>query len=221
MKKDIVILADSLRKYADNLKHQSEVVSANHGLQESVRNLSTCSSPQLLPLKPAVKVTDAAKFEKLMQELTSKDEYEPVFLNEMLPTDKREQYRFIETLKEGVPIRAMLYTHSSGNNMGNTHFVWRVPDEQPESEVLARSTSVILKVQEQIPHFHTRAIRSRFMQVFGLVTSVKPAILREMYRQLAGDSSSAHDKQEAGIDERVQSAIDMEDPDVIIALLLL
>ncbi len=179
MKKYIVTLADSLRKYADYLKHQSEVVSANHGLQESVRNLSTCSSPQLLPLKPALKVTDAAK---------------------------------------GVQIRAMLYTHSSGNSMGNTHFVWRVPDEQPESEVLAQSTSVILKVQEQIPHFHTRAMRSRFMQVFGLVTSVKPAILREMYRQVAGVSGSAHDKQEAGIDERVRSAIDMEDPDVIIDL---
>lgn len=39
-----------------------------------------------------------------------------------------------------------------------------------------------------------------------------------MYRQLAHDSSSAHDKQEADIDERVQSAIDMEDPDVIIDL---
>ena len=218
IKKDIVTLADSLRKYGDYLKHQSEVVSANHERQEPVRDVSTCSSPQLLPVKPALRVTDATKYEKLMQELTSKDEYMPVFLNEFLPSDKRDRYQFIQTLKEGLPIRAMLYTHSSGNNAGNTHFMWRVPDEQSESEVLARSASVILKVQEQIPHFHTRAMRSRFIQVFGLVTDVKPAILREMYRQLAHDSSSAHDKQEADIDERVRSAIDMEDPDVIIDL---
>ena len=218
MKKDIATLADSLQKYAKYLKHQSQVVSTNHKHQESVRDLATSTAPQLLPLKPAVKVTDAAKFERLIQELTSRDKYEPVLLNEMLPSDKRECYRYIESLRQGLPLRAMLYTHSSGNNVGNTHFIWRVPDEQPENEVLAHSASVILQVQEQIPHFHTRAMRSRFIQVFGLVTGVKPAILREMYRQLTGDNSSAHDEEEAQINGRVRLAIDMEDPDVIIDL---
>ena len=165
-----------------------------------------------------MKVTNAAKFERLIQELTSKDEYEPLLLNEILPSDKRERYQYLESLRQGLPHRAMLYTHSSQNNLGNTHFIWRVPDEQPENEVLARSTSVTLQVQERIPHFHTRAVRFRFIQVFGLVTGAKPAILREIYRQLTGDSSSARDEAEAQIDERVRTAIDMEDPDVIIDL---
>ena len=67
-------------------------------------------------------------------------------------------------------------------------------DKQPESEVLVCSTSVILQVHEQIPHFHTRAMRYRFIQVFGLVTGVKPAVHRELYRQLTGNNSSAHDE---------------------------
>ena len=108
--------------------------------------------------------------------------------------------------------------HTHRGTIWETHFICHVPDEQPENELLACSTSVIVQVQEQIPHFHTQAMRSRFIQVFGLVTGAKPAILRDMYRQLIGDSSSAHDKGEVQIDERIRSSIDMEDPDVIIDL---
>ena len=110
----------------------------------------------------------------------------------------------------------MLYTHSSGNNLGNIHFIWHVPNDQPENEVLARSRSVILQVQKQIAHFHTRATRTRFIQAFGLVTGAKPAFLQEMYHQLTGDGSSAHDKGEDQIDQHVRSPIDMEDLDIII-----
>lgn len=145
------------------LKHQNEVVSSNHEHQEPIRDIFTCNTPQLLPVKPALKVTDATKYEMLMQVLASEDEYMPVFLNDMLLSDKRDRYRFIQSLKEGFPIQAILYTHSLGNNVGNMHFMWHVPDEQSECEVLCQSASVIPKVQEQIPHFYTRAMRSRFI----------------------------------------------------------
>lgn len=57
MKKDVDTLAKNLQKYAEYLKRQCVVVSANHEHQEPVRVLDTSSVPQFLPLKP---VTDAA-----------------------------------------------------------------------------------------------------------------------------------------------------------------
>ena len=95
MKNDLLMLAKSLRKYANYLKRQNEVVFGNHEYLEPVRDLVTSTAPQLLPLTPAMKVTDAAKFEKLTQELTLIDEYQPLLLNEILPTNKREQHRYL------------------------------------------------------------------------------------------------------------------------------
>ena len=54
MKKDLLMLADSLQKYANYLKHQNEVVSAHHEYLEPVRDLATSTVPQLLPLTPAI-----------------------------------------------------------------------------------------------------------------------------------------------------------------------
>ena len=39
--------------------------------------------------------------------------------------------------------------------------------------------------------------------------------MRELYRKLTGDASSSHDAAEAVVDERVQLALDTEDPEII------
>ena len=60
------------------------------------------------------------------------------------------------------------------------------------------------QVKQAIPTFHTRAMRRSLMQRYGRVTSnVKPAILRNLYRELTGDMSAATNEHEAQIDERV------------------
>ena len=76
------------------------MVFGSHEYLEPVRDLATNTAPQLLQLTPAKKVTDAAKFEKLTQELTLIDEYQPLLLNEILPTNKRERHRYLESLME-------------------------------------------------------------------------------------------------------------------------
>ena len=87
MKKDLLMLADSLQKYANYLKHQNEVVSAHHKNLQPVRDLATSTVPQLLPLTPAIFgicLKDSHRCSQIWktdQELTSKNEYEPLLLN--------------------------------------------------------------------------------------------------------------------------------------------
>ena len=74
MKINLSALADSLQKYVLCLKHQNEVVSANHEQLDSVRDSTTSTAPQVLPTKPAMKAIHAAKFEIFTQELIKKEE---------------------------------------------------------------------------------------------------------------------------------------------------
>ena len=64
-------------------------------------------------------------------------------------------------------------------------------------------------------------MRRAMFDKFGRVSpNVKPAVLRFFYRDLTGDSPSAHDTPESVIDERVREIISMEpeDPNTVVDL---
>ena len=115
----------------------------------------------------------------------------------------------------------MYLTYSSGNNVGNSHFVWHISPEISIEESFQSSLSTLESIKAEFPQFHTRAMRKALFEKFGRVcTGIKPAILRYFYRDLTGDSSASHDYQEAEIDERVREIINMEpeDPNTVIDL---
>ena len=108
--------------------------------------------------------------------------------------------------------------YSTGNNCGNSYFVWPVPDSCLD-QVLANSQVIIEDIKQSLPTYHTRAMRSEFIQKFGRITSaVKPAILRYFYKDLTGDSSSSETLSQEEIDEIVMQAIKMEDADIVLDL---
>ena len=86
-------------------------------------------------------------------------------------------------LQQGLSIPSVLLTYSPGSNIGNMHFIWKVPDLNP-LECLEQSQQSIEEVKQVIPKYHTRAMRSLLFQKFG--TTVKPAALRYFYRSLTG-----------------------------------
>lgn len=105
----------------------------------------------------------------------------------------------------------MLLTHSSGNNIGNLHFVWKLPTDKSIEATFEESVRTVEMVKQILPEYHTRAMRREMFTKFGQISSkVKPAALRFLYRELTGDSSASHDTPETVIDERVRSIILME-----------
>ena len=136
--------------------------------------------------------------------------------------DARRRYLYMNTLENtGLSYPVMILTHSSGNNLGNSHFIWRVLDTDTVEQCFQKSLIVIDKVKLGIPQYHTRAMRQAMAEKFGRISpGVKPAVLRYFYKELTGDCSASNTTQESQVDERVRQLIDMEpeDPNTIVDL---
>ena len=212
-------LAENLFKYANYLKAQNKKVLALQHASAPARSVSEAISMYTLPKQDAQSQSTLDTLLPVYNALTDKPYYEPVFLNDFAPTEARDRYHFIHLLKtKGCPAEAVLYTYSTGNNQGNYHFVWLIPPVVSADELQSQNASVVQKLCANMPQFHSRAMRQSFVRLFGRVANVKPAYLREIYRQLTGDISAASSENEKAIDERVQQALDLEDAKVVVDL---
>ena len=147
--------------------------------------------------------------------LRDKSEYEFVSLCDFLPDASRACYEYIQTLgSNGLPYPIILLTHSSGNNIGNLHFVWKLPAGKSIEATFEHSVRTVEDIKQILPWYHTHAMRHEMFTKFGRISpSVKPAALRFLYRELTSDSSASHDTPEEIVDERVRSIILMEPED--------
>ena len=136
-----------------------------------------------------------------------------------LPICPQKRYLLIKKIKEeGLNVPSVLLAYSTGNNCGNSYFMWHVPDSCLD-QALSNSQEVIEDIKKDLPTYHTCAMRSEFIQKFGRITSaVKPAVLRYFYKDLTGDSSGSETLDQEQIDTRVLQAIQMEDPDIVLDL---
>ena len=50
----------------------------------------------------------------------------------------------------------------------------------------AGNAKAVRVIQPALPNFHTRAMRRQFFDNFSLFRSARPAVMKEMYRQLTG-----------------------------------
>lgn len=83
----------------------------------------------------------------------------------------------------------MLSSYNTGNSLGSLHFLWRVPnsDDITEENMAVGNAEAARVIQPGLPTFHTRAMRKQFFHDFSLFRCARPAVLKEMYRQLTGN----------------------------------
>jgi len=106
--------------------------------------------------------------EDIHKSLVSKGCYKCVFLSDFLPSDARKRYNFLQCLeKTGLPFPIMLLTSSSGNNLGNLHFVWKVGSDNSIEQCFQTSQTVI---EQTKPQFHTRTMRQALFSKYGRVS---------------------------------------------------
>ena len=82
----------------------------------------------------------------------------------------RKRRTYIDNLRSGYALmsKAVLYTYTTGNSLGSIHFLWRVPEELTEEELLAGNLESLRKIQPQLPTYHTRAMRKQFFEKVSL-----------------------------------------------------
>ena len=184
LKPDMEQLAKSIDDYAHYLQSSSKKVRFNQSSPSPVREISDHVSFQFLPANRLTPVP--AKLKDLHMNLEQLPELEYVSIEQFSPTNSKERYQYLQALKSsGFPFPSALLTYAHGNNVGNLNFIWRVQSTSEES--YSDCQSVIEKVKKNIPTYHTRAMRKELFTLFGrLTSSVKPAVIRHIYRSITG-----------------------------------
>ena len=114
---------------------------------------------------------------------------------------------------------SMLYTYSPGGSALNHNFIRRLPDDCAIETCLSLNQQVVCKIMEQLPVYHTRAMKQEFINHYGLLMrGTKPYVLRSIYRELTKDASCSRTAEEEEVDQRVQEMLSLEDVDIIVDL---
>ena len=168
LKHDTVLLAQSISGYAEYLDQSNKRSKEVHSSSIPVHEISDNMSITLLA--------------DLVSKLNAASDFEYISVDEFCQLDARKRYEYIQTIKQGLPFKTILFTNKHGNNIGNLNFVWKIPEQS-----LADNQKVIEQVKSKIPRYHTRMMKKYMFQRFGrLMPSVKPAVMRCIYRELSG-----------------------------------
>ena len=93
-----------------------------------------------------------SRFAKLNQALEAKDPHQHLLLNDYAPDDPKKRYEYLQSLeRSGVQFPVVILTHSSGNNLGNLHFIWRSLSAEKVEETFQHSLSVVEHIKPCIP----------------------------------------------------------------------
>ena len=167
-------LAHSLQKYAQMLQEKNKFM--NHAPSPTPWR-SIAKGLDLFYLKPTKKLPP--ELIEISSRVAEVGPYHKVNLHSYLPINPQKRYVLTKKVKEeGLEVLSILLVYSTGNNCGNSYFMWPEPDSYLD-QVLANSQVIIEDVKQSLPTYHTRTMGSEFIQKFCRITSaVKPAILR-------------------------------------------
>ena len=115
----------------------------------------------------------------------------------------------------------MMYRFMHGNNLGTLVFVWNLPKEGGEATTNAKIVNELSSHQQV---YSTREMRQlyiqRYTQLSGSTCKSSKAVLRNLYRSLTGDISSAQSSAEKEVDERVsalaEEVFELDDPGILL-----
>lgn len=135
----ILRLADNLRKHAAYLNHQNEAVQSNHSKKLCVR--SDVDEFKVLSITRCIKPTHAARYRSLHESLNHVSEYKPILLEDHSPSDAKRRYSYYNELV--VPYKCVLHTYSGSRFF--LHFLWKIPYDLSETELLQRNIQELKK----------------------------------------------------------------------------
>ena len=195
-----------MKKYHCMLERKNEKMSANQmGLNLPCSPFTAATITTVLS-KGSGPVLE--RYNDLFHEIQTRPCYDPIFLNNLIGDDatKEARYHYVSTLlKNGLP----------GGSWRTCVFFWKVPNDGTDRQLSDRVATVL---KQDMPMFHTRALKAEFRSRFGNVAKITPAIRRAIYRSLTDDSSANDNAISNALDIRMAVAINSEDPDPAVDL---
>jgi len=90
-----------------------------------IRMMNDAVGVTTLPVDTATSTSASTRlFSPLICALEPPKFYKHLYLNDLLPSDKCQRYKFLQSLKKsGLPFQTVLYTYAPGGNTCNLHFM--------------------------------------------------------------------------------------------------
>ena len=140
--------------------------------------------------------------------------YQPVLINDMLPSDPMQRHQALRRIKEhGYMTPTCLFSQTHTGSVVNMHFLWKTEETVDQT----KQAQAIQIVQDKLPQYHTRAMRQDFLLACSKL-SVNPMHAQNLYAIATDDSSASTNAATAAIDQRVMDFVQLEDPDIIMDL---
>ena len=108
-------LTTVIEDYCTYLGHQCKSAKLNHN---SLMSTSDSEVINVLPKIPLV----SSRIKEIDRVVSEKPCYERICVSEICPVEPRKKYLFIQDLKKGLTVSAILCTCSMGSRLGNYHF---------------------------------------------------------------------------------------------------
>ena len=135
-------MATNLRQYASYLASHKETTEKNQARTDVRSDVDEISVIQ------GVKDIRSPCYVTLHQALNVKGDFDVVFVNDFAPPDARRRYEYMKGLI--VSEKCVKYTYTAGRN--HLHFIWKVPFDSPESEVLGKSMKIRDELKKACPY---------------------------------------------------------------------
>ena len=208
-------LIESLSLYASYLSVRNDSMKLYHSSPEPSVSFSEASNMRFIARASSV----SCLLSSLDNALETSAAYEVIHVNEFTPSNRRKRYLYIRELEKGLSCNMFFFTYTHKSNVGSYHFIWKAPEDVHEESCCSENLKIVEKIREEVPVYHTRAMKREFFSLCGRITpKSKPHVLRAIYNALTGECSSSRTSAESEIDSRVSEVLAMEDSDIVMDL---
>ncbi len=132
----------NLNKYAQYLEERNEAMKSRQShleLRTDLNDLSILGSKSILP-------GPSARYNTIHEALRKIKSYKAIFVNDHAPPDPRRRYEYMQYLV--VPMKCVKYVYTGSTN--HMVFVWKVPIDSSETEVLNNSTNITNELKKDV-----------------------------------------------------------------------
>jgi hypothetical protein len=160
----------SLSSYAEYLVQKNKRMNIDHQSLTPVRQVS--ENIHLKFLASASQLSPSSSLKLIEEHLCQLQLYEVYRMTDLLPSDRVQRHRVVNSLiTTGLSFPCIMLVYAPGSNIGNFHFLWKVPSNADVTECFEQSQSSIEQAKEHIPTYHSRATRAVMFKKFGMVSS--------------------------------------------------
>ena len=138
-----------MESYALELLEKNRAVQKHHETQLEV------ASDDLVFIVIHAKDDHHMLLNGIVGELRKRGNYEPVFVRDFAPIDRRKRYMYIKQLEKGLPTKCVMVTKTFGSSIGNYQYVWKIPPHVSVENALTQNQQVVRLISDELPKYHT------------------------------------------------------------------